>query len=75
MALMSSKLTSSIFWTSWDVLKPSKKCIKGILDSSVAAWEMRAKSIASCTFWEHNMAKPVERAAITSEWSPNMDRP
>ena len=70
MARMSSKLSSSIFWISWDVLKPSKKWRKGILDSRVAAWAIRAKSMLSWTFREQSMAKPVDLTPITSEWSP-----
>jgi hypothetical protein len=36
---------------------------------------MRAMSMASCTELEAIMAKPVWRVAITSPWSPKMDRP
>ena len=42
-------------------------------DSSVAACAMAAKSCASCTEFEHSIAKPVCRQAITSEWSPKID--
>ena len=35
---------------------------------------MAAKSWASCTEFEHRSAKPVCRQAITSEWSPNIER-
>jgi hypothetical protein len=38
----------------------------------VAAWATAAKSPASCTLLAHSIAKPVVRAAITSEWSPKM---
>jgi hypothetical protein len=34
--------------------------------SSVAAWAMSAKSIASCTEADESMAKPAPRVAITS---------
>jgi hypothetical protein len=34
---------------------------------------MAAKSIASCTEFEHSIAKPVCRVAITSLWSPKID--
>ncbi len=34
---------------------------------------MSAKSCASCTFAEQSIAHPVERAAITSLWSPKID--
>ena len=40
---------------------------------SVAACAISAKSMASCTEFEHSMAKPVARAAITSLWSPKID--
>ena len=42
--------------------------------SSVAAWATRARSIASCTELDASMAKPVARAAMTSLWSPKIDR-
>ena len=42
-------------------------------DSSVAAWAISAKSIASWTLAELSMAKPVARACITSLWSPKME--
>ena len=60
--------------TSCDVRKPSKKCRNGTRASSVAAWAIRAKSIASCTEFEHKKANPVARAAITSLWSQKMER-
>ena len=41
--------------------------------SSVAAWATRARSCASCGDEEQSSAKPVERAAITSEWSPKIE--
>ena len=41
----------------------------------VAAELIRAKSIASCTELAANRANPVCRAAITSLWSPKMDKP
>ena len=41
---------------------------------SVAAWAMAAKSWASWTEPAASMANPVERQAITSEWSPKIDR-
>ncbi len=49
--------------------------MKGILDSRVAVCDIRAKSIASWTFFEQSMAKPVARATMTSEWSPKIDKP
>ena len=35
-------------------------------ERSVAAWEISAKSIASCTDAEPSNANPVERTAMTS---------
>ena len=40
----------------------------------VAAWAIRAKSMTSWTLLEQNMAQPVERQDMTSEWSPKMFR-
>ncbi len=40
----------------------------------LAIWEMRAKSCASCTLLAQSRAQPVWRTAITSEWSPKIDR-
>ena len=54
--------------------KPSKKWTNGMRASSVAAWEIRAMSCASCTEAEASIAQPVERQAITSLWSPKIDR-
>ncbi len=42
-------------------------------DSSVAACAISAKSIASCTEFDESIAKPVERVAITSLWSPKIE--
>jgi hypothetical protein len=64
----------SIFVSSCDVLKPSKKCTKGTRASSVAACALTARSCASCTDAEPSIANPVDRIAITSLWSPKMDR-
>ncbi len=66
-------MSSSIFDTSCDVRKPSKKCMNGTRESSVAACAMAAKSCASCTDAALSIAKPVVRHAMTSEWSPKMD--
>ena len=60
--------------TSCDVRKPSKKCTNGTRDSSVARCAMSAKSCASCTDDEHSIAKPEARTAITSLWSPKIER-
>src|SRR5690554_6747589 len=65
---------TSIFWYSWEVLKPSKKWRKGTLLLMAARCATRARSITSWTEPEDSMAKPVCLAAITSEWSPKMDR-
>ncbi len=46
---MSSSLSCSIFCTSCEVRKPSKKCTKGRRADSAEAWAMSAMSIASCT--------------------------
>ena len=35
--------------------------------------EIAARSCASCTDEEQSIAKPVVRAAITSEWSPKIE--
>jgi hypothetical protein len=73
MLRISSSLSISILLTSAEVRKPSKKCRKGMRDSKVEAWAIRAKSCASCTEQEASRAKPVERVAITSEWSPKIE--
>ena len=54
---------------------PSKKCMNGTRDFIVAVWAMSAMSWHSCTVEEHSMAKPVCRQAMTSWWSPKIDRP
>ena len=59
--------------TSCEVRKPSKKCRNGTRLSSVAICAIRAMSWASWTEAEASSAKPVERMAITSEWSPKME--
>ena len=74
MARRSSSLSASTFITSCEVRKPSKKCRNGIRASRVAACATRARSTASWTEPEQSRAQPVARAAITSEWSPKMDR-
>ena len=43
-------------------------------EANDAAWAMRAKSCASCTDEAQSSAMPVCRHAITSEWSPKIDR-
>ncbi len=69
----SSSSSSSIFATSCEVRKPSKKWTNGTRLFSVARWEMSAKSWASCTELEASRPNPVWRTAITSEWSPKME--
>src|ERR1051326_1654286 len=59
--------------TSCEVLKPSKKWMNGTRDLSVAAWEIRARSATSWTEFEESIAKPVDRAAMTSLWSPKIE--
>ena len=53
--------------------KPSKKCRNGTRERSVEACATREKSWASCTSDAQSIAQPVERTAITSEWSPKID--
>src|ERR1035441_6070981 len=74
MARMSSAESCSTLATSCKVRKPSKKCMKGRRASRVAAWAISAISMTSCTELEESMPKPVERALITSLWSPKMER-
>ena len=62
-------------FSSCEVRKPSKKCRNGMRDSSVAAWATRARSWASWTEAEASSANPVWRAAMTSAWSPKIERP
>jgi hypothetical protein len=42
-------------------------------DAMLAACAMSAMSITSCTELEDNMPNPVERAAMTSLWSPKIE--
>ena len=57
---------ASILETSCEVRKPSKKCRKGMRDSSVAACAISARSIASCTEFDDSSANPVARTAMAS---------
>ncbi len=68
-----SSSSSSSFWISCEVRKPSKKCRNGTLARSVAAWATAARSWASWGEPDASMAMPVVRAAMTSEWSPKID--
>ena len=60
--------------SSCEVRKPSKKCRKGTREVRVAECATRARSWASWTVAEESIAQPAERTAITSEWSPKMER-
>ena len=62
-------------FSSCEVRKPSKKCTNGTRVASEAAWATSARSWASCTQEEASRANPVCRTAITSAWSPKIDRP
>ncbi len=70
----SSSGSASILAISCDVRKPSKKWRNGTREASVEAWAIAAKSWASWTEPEPSMAKPVCRQAMTSEWSPKIER-
>jgi hypothetical protein len=65
---------TSIFWISCDVRKPSNTLMKGSDASTEARCATSERSMTSCTELEKSMAKPVWRVAITSWWSPKMDR-
>ena len=73
MARICASLSSVMVAISCEVRKPSKKCRNGMRDASVAACAISAPSCASCTEADDSKAKPVVRAAITSEWSPKID--
>ena len=62
-------------FSSWLVRNPSKKCRNGTRDRSVDSCATAARSCASCTDAEASSAKPVWRTAMTSWWSPKIDRP
>ncbi len=59
--------------SSWEVRNPSKKCRNGTRVRRLAACATAARSCASCTELDASIAKPVVRAAMTSEWSPKID--
>ena len=73
-ARRSSSPRQLIFITSCDVRKPSKKWMNGTRASSVAAVAIAAKSCVSCTDEAQSIAQPAGRAAITSAWSPKIER-
>ena len=54
---------SWILLISWLVLKPSKKCKKGIEPFIADKWATAARFSASQTLVEARIAKPVERVA------------
>ena len=64
-----------IFWTSWEVRKPSNMCRTGSRPFRLARVAMAAKSPASCTEAEQRITQPVPRQAITSLWSPKIESP
>ena len=66
--------TGSMTLISCEVRNPSKKCRNGTRASNVEACATTARSWAACTEEEASMAQPVDRAAITSLWSPKIDR-
>ena len=65
---------SSTRWISWEVRNPSKTCSNGTRAARLAAVAMAAKSPASCTLAANSSPQPVPRVAITSLWSPKIDR-
>ncbi len=65
---------TSIFWISWEVLKPSKKCKNGTEALIAERCATSARSITSCTDADAKRAKPVCLVAITSLWSPKIER-
>ena len=67
MLRISSSLSSVSVLISCEVRNPSKKCMNGTRDRSVAACASSAASCASCTELEASWAKPAARTAITSE--------
>ena len=71
--MISSDKTFTSF-NSCEVLKPSKIFRKGIFDFKVAAVAIMAMSCASCALLPNNIAKPVDLTAITSLWSPKIDK-
>ena len=74
MAFRSASSMASIFWISCEVRNPSKKCRKGTEALIAERCATAARSWASCTEPEASIAKPVWRQAITSWWSPKIER-
>ena len=62
-------------FSSWEVRKPSKKWTNGRRVRSVAWCAIAAMSWASWTDAELSRHTPVWRTAITSWWSPKIDKP
>ena len=54
---------NSTFWSSCEVLNPSKKWQTGTSDLIAIKCAREAKSATSCTEWEHNIVMPVWRIA------------
>ena len=73
--LSSSSVSLVRVLSSCEVRKPSKKCTIGSRVRSVAECATAAMSWASCTEAELSRQTPVCRTAMTSWWSPKMDRP
>jgi len=64
----------SMVLISCEVRKPSWKCTMGTRALTVARCATRPRSWQSCTLWLESMPQPVARTAITSWWSPKMER-
>ena len=47
--------------------------MNGTRDETAAACATSARSWASCTEFDESMAQPVDRAAMTSLWSPKIE--
>jgi hypothetical protein len=71
----SSSVSGTRVFSSCDVRKPSKKWTNGSRAPSVARCAMAAMSWASCTDAELSRQTPVWRTAMTSWWSPKIERP
>ena len=56
-------------FSSWEVLNPSKKCTKGILEAKEAAWAIKAKSIVSCTLAPKAKVEQKKCAAILRRYN------
>ena len=74
MSFRSSSVQVRSFWISWEVRNPSKKWMTPMLAWMADRWATGARSMTSWGLPEASMAMPVPRQAITSWWSPKMDR-